>query len=141
MVAIRHFCSNLSRTFRALITGAPGSGKGTISSRIARDFGLVHLSSGDLLRQHVEQGSKLGVKAKDYIDKGALVPDELMLELMINEIEQLSNKSWLLDGRQSFSTFLLYFPQSSLIILPRKKRMLGHGGPFFIEHLSIWARP
>jgi nucleoside-triphosphate--adenylate kinase len=99
MIATRHFCSNVSRSFRALITGAPGSGKGTISSRIARDFGLVHLSSGDVLRLHVKQGSQLGVEAKDYIDQGALVPDDLMVELMTSEIERLSNKRWLLDGR------------------------------------------
>ena len=98
MIATRQFCSNMSRSFRALITGAPGSGKGTISSRIVRDFGLVHLSSGDVLRMHVKQGSKLGVKAQNYIDQGALVPDDLMVELMTNEIERLSNKRWLLDG-------------------------------------------
>lgn len=99
LIAIRHFCSNVSRSFRALITGAPGSGKGTISSRIVHDFGLAHLSSGDVLRLHVKMGSSLGAKAKDYIDQGELVPDDLMVELMTNEIKQLSNKSWLLDGR------------------------------------------
>ena len=98
MIAARQFCSNVSRRFCALITGAPGSGKGTISSRIVRDFGLVHLSSGDVLRLHVKQSSELGVKAKDYIDQGALVPNDLMVELMTSEIERLVDKSWLLDG-------------------------------------------
>ena len=99
MIVARQFCSNVSRNFRALITGAPGSGKGTISSRIVRDFGLVHLSSGDVLRLHVKQSSELGVKAKDYIDQGALVPNDLMVELMSSEIERLVDKSWLLDGK------------------------------------------
>jgi nucleoside-triphosphate--adenylate kinase len=98
MIVVRRFCSNVSHSFRALITGAPGSGKGTISSRIVRDFGLVHLSSGDVLRLHVKQNSELGVKAKDYIDQGALVPNDLMVELMASEIERLVDKSWLLDG-------------------------------------------
>lgn len=99
MIATRQFCSNISRSFRALITGAPGSGKGTISSRIVRDFGLVHLSSGDVLRLHVKQASELGRKAKNYIDRGVLLPDDLIVELMISEIDKLSNKRWLLDGR------------------------------------------
>lgn len=98
MIATRNICSNASRSFCALITGAPGSGKGTISSRIVRDFGVMHLSSGDVLRLHVKQGSALGVKAKDYIDKGALVPDDLMVDLMSAEIQRLSHKRWLLDG-------------------------------------------
>lgn len=104
MIATRKFCSNVSGSFRALITGAPGSGKGTISSRIVHDFGLFHLSSGDVLRLHVKQGSILGTKAKDYIDQGALVPDDLMVELMTSEIERLANKRWLLDGRWNIST-------------------------------------
>ena len=62
-----------------LTTGAPGSGKGTISNWIVRDFGLKHVSSGDLLRQHMKDGTTLGKEAKSFIDKGALVPDETMV--------------------------------------------------------------
>ena len=58
----------------ALIIGAPGSGKGTISNWIVRDFGLKHVSSGDILRQHLQQGTPVGLKAKQFIDKGDLVP-------------------------------------------------------------------
>lgn len=97
MIAARFF-SKSSPIIKALITGAPGSGKGTISSRIVRDFGLVHLSSGDVLRSHVEKQSKLGIQAKEYIEKGKLVPDAVMVELMLNEVSSYSSKGWLLDG-------------------------------------------
>jgi len=61
----------------ALIVGAPGSGKGTISNWIVRDFQLAHVSSGDLLRRHLNEGTQVGQQAKAYIDKGNLVPDEV----------------------------------------------------------------
>jgi nucleoside-triphosphate--adenylate kinase len=83
-----------------LIVGAPGSGKGTISKWIVRDFGLVHVSSGDLLRQHVREGTEVGKLAKQFIDKGGLVPDDVMVKLISSELKTLekSNVSWLLDG-------------------------------------------
>merc|ERR1712038_2091776 len=59
----------------ALIVGAPGSGKGTISNWIVRDFKMQHVSSGDLLRAHMKDGTPLGKEAKAFIDKGDLVPD------------------------------------------------------------------
>lgn len=82
----------------ALIVGAPGSGKGTISNWIVRDFGLKHVSSGDLLRQHMKDGTPLGKEAKQFIDKGALVPDETMVNLISGELKNMGNVSWLLDG-------------------------------------------
>lgn len=104
----------------ALIIGAPGSGKGTISNWIVRDFGLTHVSSGDLLRSHIQQGSKVrpdcrchssftvikwpvlifqvGKEAKSFIDRGDLVPDKVMVELISSEIKGLGDKNWLLDG-------------------------------------------
>ena len=81
-----------------LIIGAPGSGKGTISNWIVRDFGLIHVSSGDILRAHMREGSELGLAAKSFIDKGDLVPDEVMVELISSELKKLGNKSWLMDG-------------------------------------------
>jgi len=84
----------------SLIVGAPGSGKGTISNWIVRDFGLSHVSSGDLLRKHVREGTDVGKLAKQYIDKGGLVPDEVMVKLISTELKGLekANLSWLLDG-------------------------------------------
>lgn len=90
----------VSKLLRAIIMGPPGSGKGTISARIVKDFGLVHLSSGDILRKQIHDQTDLGMLAKGYIDHGHLVPDELITKLMISELRKLGEKrdSWLLDG-------------------------------------------
>jgi len=82
----------------ALIVGAPGSGKGTISNWIVRDFGLTHVSSGDLLRAHLRDGTDLGKEAKAYIDRGDLVPDQVMVGLIASELKKMGDQSWLLDG-------------------------------------------
>lgn len=83
----------------ALIVGAPGSGKGTISNWIVRDFGPTHVSSGDLLRDHLNRGTDLGKKAKSFIDRGDLVPDEVMVGLVSSELRALGgDANWLLDG-------------------------------------------
>jgi len=82
----------------ALIIGAPGSGKGTISNWIVRDFGLAHVSSGDLLRAHMRDGTALGKEAKAFIDKGDLVPDNVMVGLIASELKKLADTPWLLDG-------------------------------------------
>ena len=82
----------------ALIIGAPGSGKGTISNWIVRDFGLTHVSSGDLLRAHLRDGTPLGLEAKSYIAAGNLVPDSVMVGLVSGELKKLGSKPWLLDG-------------------------------------------
>jgi len=86
-----------SRILRALILGAPGSGKGTISNRLVADFKLTHLASGDLLRQQISDGTEAGKEAKDYITKGKLVPDNLMVDLISQELKKIQS-SWLLDG-------------------------------------------
>ncbi|KAJ8306343.1 hypothetical protein KUTeg_016888 [Tegillarca granosa] len=87
------------KVLRAIIMGPPGSGKGTISTRIIKDFKMRHLSSGDLLRSHIVNETSLGLKAKEYIDKGKFVPDETMTDLILNELGQLpKDQSWLLDG-------------------------------------------
>lgn len=88
----------ISKTLRTIIMGPPGSGKGTISSRIVKDFRLKHLSSGDLLRSQIHNKSKEGLQAKKYIDSGQLVPDNVMVQLILNELQKLKHDSWLLDG-------------------------------------------
>ena len=59
------------------IMGAPGSGKGTFSSRIKEEFNLNHISTGDIFRENISKGTELGLKAKAYSEKGLLVPDEI----------------------------------------------------------------
>ncbi len=83
---------------RMLILGPPGSGKGTIASRIVRDFGLLHLSSGDLLRAQISAGTEAGLNAKQFIDAGDLVPDGPMIDLVVAELKKME-KGWLLDGK------------------------------------------
>ena len=87
-----------SKIFRALILGPPGSGKGTIASRIVKTFAFNHLSSGDLFRAQIGKGTDVGLTAKKFIDRGTLVPDDVTIKLVLNELRGLSNLSWLLDG-------------------------------------------
>ncbi|KAG7487634.1 hypothetical protein MATL_G00025610 [Megalops atlanticus] len=87
-----------NRLFRAVIMGPPGSGKGTISGRIAQSFGLQHLSSGDFIRENIAANTEAGVLAKSYIDKGLLVPDHVMTRLLLPRLEEMTRHSWVLDG-------------------------------------------
>lgn len=87
-----------SKLLRAIILGPPGSGKGTISQRIAKCFGLKHLSSGDFLRENMRRSSEFGVLAKQYIEKGLLVPDQITTRVVLTELEKMRDQSWLLDG-------------------------------------------
>ena len=90
--------SRMLRSLNLMIMGAAGSGKGTMSKKLIKDFNFTHLSSGDLLRKHVAEGSALGKEAKEYMNKGDLVPDRLV-ESMIRDFYGSSNKaSLLLDG-------------------------------------------
>uniref|UniRef100_A0A8C9AME9 GTP:AMP phosphotransferase AK3, mitochondrial n=1 Tax=Prolemur simus TaxID=1328070 RepID=A0A8C9AME9_PROSS len=88
-----------ARLLRAVIMGAPGSGKGTVSSRITQHFELKHLSSGDLLRDNMLRGTEIGVLAKAFIDQGKLIPDDVMTRLALHELKNLTQYSWLLDGK------------------------------------------
>ncbi|XP_036289852.1 GTP:AMP phosphotransferase AK3, mitochondrial isoform X1 [Pipistrellus kuhlii] len=87
-----------ARLLRAVILGAPGSGKGTVSSRITQHFELKHLSSGDLLRGNMLRGTEIGVLAKTFIEQGKLIPDDIMTRLALNELKNLTQYNWLLDG-------------------------------------------
>jgi len=87
-----------SKILHALILGPPGSGKGTIASRIVKSFQLTHLSSGDLFRAQINKSTEIGLIAKKFIDKGGLVPDDVTIKLVLNELRGLGNRSWLLDG-------------------------------------------
>ena len=82
-----------------IIFGPPGSGKGTQSSRIVEKFKLIHLSTGDIFREEIQNQSPVGVIAKGYIDKGCLVPDELVLkELYRRTYRHLDAKGIVFDG-------------------------------------------
>ncbi|MBP8982855.1 MAG: adenylate kinase, partial [Bacteroidales bacterium] len=82
-----------------VIFGGPGSGKGTQSALIAEKYNLIHLSTGDLLRDEVASGSELGKLIHSFIDKGNLVPDQLMLDILSRTIDNLNGKKGVIfDG-------------------------------------------
>jgi len=83
---------------RVILLGAPGAGKGTQCKRIVAKYGLLHLSSGDILRQERAAGTELGKKAQSYMDSGALVPDNIMVEMMVGAIEKVPEPGFVLDG-------------------------------------------
>jgi len=83
---------------RLILLGAPGAGKGTQCKNIVARCGLVHLSSGDILRQERAGGTELGRRAQSYMDSGALVPDELIIEMMAGAIENAPGSGFVLDG-------------------------------------------
>nr|XP_048309116.1 adenylate kinase 4, mitochondrial isoform X1 [Myodes glareolus] len=87
-----------SKLLRAVILGPPGSGKGTVCQRIAQNFGLQHLSSGHFLRENLKASTEVGDTAKQYLEKGLLVPDHVITRLMVSELETRSTQHWLLDG-------------------------------------------
>ncbi|XP_021458791.1 GTP:AMP phosphotransferase AK3, mitochondrial isoform X1 [Oncorhynchus mykiss] len=94
----QHWKMLLQRIFRAVIMGPPGSGKGTVSGRIVKSFGLMHLSSGDLLRANIKAKTELGLLMKSCIDQGQLVPDDVISRLILTEMRNIDQSSWLLDG-------------------------------------------
>ncbi len=84
---------------KIVMLGPPGSGKGTYSSRLSKKLGIPHISTGDLLREEVSKGSDLGKKAKEYMDKGELVPNEIVLEILKQRLQQPDcEKGFILDG-------------------------------------------
>jgi adenylate kinase len=82
---------------RIVLLGAPGAGKGTHCKRVAQRYGIVHLSSGDILRRERAEGTELGKKAQSYMDAGALVPDDLIVAMMSRAIRQAVT-GYVLDG-------------------------------------------
>lgn len=85
--------------FNVVLFGPPGSGKGTQSEKIVERFGLVHLSTGNLLRQEIKDKTPLGLEAKNFIDKGQLVPDEVVIGMIDTSLEKNAGaKGFLFDG-------------------------------------------
>ncbi len=83
---------------RVVLLGAPGAGKGTHCKRIVARYGLLHLSSGDILRRERAGGTDLGKKAQSYMDAGTLVPDDLIVEMMSKAIAGAPDGGFVLDG-------------------------------------------
>lgn len=82
-----------------VIFGAPGSGKGTQSARIVEKYGINHISTGDVLRAEIKNGTELGKTAKGYIDQGQLIPDELMIDILASVFDSFKDsKGVIFDG-------------------------------------------
>ena len=82
-----------------VIFGAPGSGKGTQSARIVEKYGLNHISTGDVLRGEIKNGTELGKTAKEYIDKGQLLPDALIVDMLASVLDGFKeSKGVIFDG-------------------------------------------
>lgn len=89
-----------SGPLKVMIAGAPAAGKGTQCARIVEQYGLVHISVGDLLRAEVAAGTPAGKKAKSFMDNGDLVPNDVVVEMVKNKLAEpeVLEKGWLLDG-------------------------------------------
>ena len=82
-----------------IMLGAPGAGKGTISSKLVEKYGLVHISTGEIFRENMKKNTELGMKAKAFIERGALVPDNITLDMMMDRLSKDDCKvGFILDG-------------------------------------------
>jgi len=96
-----------------IMFGAPGVGKGVQASRLHKELGLPHISTGDLFRENMRNQTPLGMKAKSYIDKGHLVPDELVLDMLFDRVSKSDcEQGYILDG----------FPRT----IPQAQALQGH---------------
>lgn len=84
---------------KIIMLGAPGAGKGTQAVRIAKEYNIPHVSTGDIFRANIKNGTELGLKAKSYMDKGQLVPDEVTIGMLLSRIaEEDCREGYVLDG-------------------------------------------
>ena len=84
---------------KIIMLGAPGAGKGTQAKRIAEKYTIPHISTGDIFRANIKEGTELGKKAKTYMDQGLLVPDELVVDLVVDRVQQDDcANGYVLDG-------------------------------------------
>ncbi len=104
--------------FNIILFGPPGSGKGTQSENLIQKFGLKHVSTGELLRNEIAKQSVLGIEAKQYIDKGQLVPDEVVIGMIADTVDSNSQcKGFLFDG----------FPRTEAQAMALDKLLSGKG--------------
>ncbi len=84
---------------KIIMLGAPGAGKGTQAKKLATKYGIPHISTGDIFRANIKNGTELGAKAKVYMDQGLLVPDELVVCLVVDRFKKSDcEKGYVLDG-------------------------------------------
>ena len=109
-----------------IMLGAPGAGKGTQAKLIAEKYGVPHISTGDIFRANIKNGTELGKEAKEYMDKGLLVPDELTVRLLLDRVVQDDCKNgYVLDG------FPRTIPQAE--VLDKELTKLGDSVDFAVD--------
>ena len=92
-------CKGGVKLVKIIMLGAPGAGKGTQAKMLAEKYGIPHISTGDIFRANIKEGTELGKKAKEYMDKGLLVPDELVVDLVMDRFKADDcKKGYILDG-------------------------------------------
>ena len=102
---------------KIIMLGAPGAGKGTQAKRIAQRYGIPHVSTGDIFRANIKNGTELGMKAKAYMDAGKLVPDEITIGMLLDRIHEADcEKGYVLDG------FPRTIPQAESLTAALKER-------------------
>ena len=89
----------MASSFRLALFGPPGAGKGTQAQLLKDQLQIAHISSGDLFRFHIQQGTDLGTRASEFMKQGLLVPDDLVIEMVLDKVLELGNESgFILDG-------------------------------------------
>ena len=101
---------------KIIMLGAPGAGKGTQAKKITSKYNIPHISTGDIFRMNIKNGTELGTKAKTYMDQGLLVPDELVVDLVVDRLQQEDcANGYVLDG------FPRTIPQAKALLAAREK--------------------
>lgn len=122
---------------KIIMLGAPGAGKGTHAKKITEKFGIPAISTGDIFRENIKNGTELGKKAKEYMDAGNLVPDELVCDLVVDRLKQDDcKKGYILDG------FPRTIPQAEALTaaLAKNDDAIDYALEIFIEDQAIIDR-
>lgn len=117
----------MSQTMNVVLFGAPGAGKGTQSALLVERLKMKHISTGDVLREEVKKQTTLGVKAKAFMDKGELVPDDVIIGMVEGLLKTLGNQSVILDG------FPRTVPQATALESMMSRLGLKIGKALFLE--------
>jgi adenylate kinase len=137
-----------------ILLGPPGAGKGTQAERLQEDFPLAYVATGDMLRQAVKDETDLGTKAKEYMDRGDLVPDEVIIGVILDRLsEQDTSDGFLLDGfprtdkqaealddalrnvdRRLTAALLIDVPEDDIVRRLSGRRVCPNGHTYHVEH-------
>ena len=137
-----------------ILLGPPGAGKGTQAERLTEDFPLAYVATGDMLRQAVKDGTDLGTKAKEYMDRGDLVPDDVIIGVILDRLDEPdTGDGFLLDGfprtdkqaealdealkkvdRRLTATLLIEVPEDDIVRRLSGRRVCPDGHTYHVEH-------